>query len=149
MLLSASCVSRQMSSTAMPPLVSYPTSMSGAVGQLMMAKAELEYPVEADRMRSFAGHDVNYPQPEHMHSPCYPAIYHPIAIEKDVWVAMIVDRNGKVRHSTCLGVSDSLLVRRIRRDVANWTFYPGTVNGVAEEFVICVAIKYRWMGSEV
>lgn len=148
-LLGSSCVTRQMSSTAMPPLVRHPTSMPGAVGQLMMAKAELEFPAEAFRMRSYVGQDVNYPQVEHMHSPCYPAIYHPIATEKDVWVALVVDRDGRVRHAKCLAASDSLLVRRIERVARSWTYYPGTVNGAPEEFVLCVAVKYRWMGPGV
>ena len=138
-----SCGFREMSSTSVPPMVGASTSMPGSVGNQMAVKAELEFPREGWLMRSYVGRSVDYPQPIYTPSPCYPVVYMPIAKEKDVWVAVVVDRNGKVRKADCLDMSDSYFARKIEGTVKNWTFYPGTVDGAPEEFLLSVAIKFR------
>jgi hypothetical protein len=148
-LLGASCGIREMSTTTIPALPSRATAMSGAVGHLMAAKAEQEFPEEGYRTRSYAGNVVNFPEPTYMPSPRYPAIYQPLASEQDVWVALVVDRDGRVRKAKCLGMSETYLARTIQNTVSSWTFAPGTVNGSPEEFLISVAVKFRWKGSEV
>jgi hypothetical protein len=148
-LLGASCSIREMSSTSVPALPNRATAMAGSVGHLMAAKAIQEFPEEGYRTESYRGQAVNFPEPVYMPSPRYPAIYQPIASEKDVWVALVVDREGKVRQAKCLGMSDSYLARSVQRSVSRWTFAPGTVNGVPEEFLISVAVKYRWKGYEI
>ena len=138
-----------MNSTSVTALPDQTTSISGAVGHLMAVKAEEEFPAEGFRTRSYEGQSVNYPEPINTPSPRYPAIYRPIASEKDVWVALVVDREGKVRRAKCLDTTDSYLTHSVQRAVSKWTFAPGTVNGTPEEFLISVAVKYRWKGYEI
>jgi len=138
-----------MASTTVPAQPSRSTYESGTVSHLMAAKAEQEFPNEGFRTRSYEGQAVNYPEPIYTPSPRYPAIYQPIATEKDIWVALVVDREGKVRQARCLGISHSYLAHAVQRTVSTWKFAPGTVNGSPEEFLLSVAVKFRWKGSEV
>jgi outer membrane biosynthesis protein TonB len=92
---------------------------------------------------------VNYPEPVYSPSPRYPIIYHPIATERDIWVALVVDSEGRVRKAKCLGTTDTYLTHSVEHTVSKWTFTPGTVNGTPDEFLISVAVKFRWKGSEI
>ncbi len=138
-----------MNSTAIPALPNRATAIAGSVGHLMAVKAEQEFPEEGMRTRSYKGQSVNFPEPVYMPAPRYPVIYHPIATEKDVWVALVVDREGKVRRAKCLDTTESYLTHSIQRTCSTWTFTPGTVNGEADEFVVAVAVKFRWKGYEI
>ena len=142
-LLLPSCVMREMTSTVAPSLPDRGTAMHGTVGRQMAAKSEREFPEDAARMRGYHGHRVVYPEPSHIPAPPYPWIYRPVAIDKDVWVAMVVDSEGRVQRAKCLELTDHFLARRIQRTVGTWNFQPGTVDGGQEEFLLCVVVKFR------
>ncbi|WP_035614629.1 energy transducer TonB [Haloferula sp. BvORR071] len=138
-----SCGYFQMTSTSIPPVVGTGASMPGSVGHQMAMKAEMDFPREGWIMRSYEGRSVDYPEPEYTPSPCYPVAYTPIAKEKDVWVAIVVGRDGRVKKADCMDMNNSYFARTIEHTVKKWTFRPGTVDGSPEEFLITATIKYR------
>lgn len=140
--LAAACLATAACSMSTPqPRV----SAYGLEGMAMGVKRDQLFPKETKRMAGYyrPGSTVVPPKPIKQPTPHYPAIYKATGTEADVWVGLVVGKDGRVKDAKHLGESRSHFVPVALHAVRGWTFEPGTVNGKAQEFLTTVPIRFR------